>query len=150
MAVMRIKQKFGEKNKTQNKPQQPLVCLETLTGSKANGVRWNLYAPEHSLPTSHQSPSFVIYHTNNLTLWSPVIDTGDQQPQSHSQCPLLLLESKILLALYITGSASMDSTSLRLKIFKTIKISRKFQKAKLELAMCWQLFTLHLHCIYSD
>lgn len=50
MAVMRIKQKFGEKNKTQNKPQQPLVCLETLTGSKANGVRWNLYAPEHSLP----------------------------------------------------------------------------------------------------
>lgn len=53
MAVMRIKQKFGEKNKTQNKPQQPLVCLETLTGSKANGVPWNLYAPEYSLPTSH-------------------------------------------------------------------------------------------------
>ena len=29
------------------------------------------------------------------------------------------------------------------------KNSRKFQKAKLEFAVHWQLFTQHLHCIYS-
>ena len=27
--------------------------------------------------------------------------------------------------------------------------SRKFQKAKLEFATCWQLFPLHLYCIYN-
>ena len=29
------------------------------------------------------------------------------------------------------------------------KNSRKFEKAKLPFAKCWQLFTWHLHCIYN-
>ena len=42
-----------------------------------------------------------------------------------------------------------DSINCGLKIFE--KISRKFQKGKLEFAAHWQLFinTYHLHCIYS-
>ena len=37
-----------------------------------------------------------------------------------------------------------------LKIFRKIN-SRKFQKAKLEFATCWQLFTQHLHFVrYSE
>ena len=31
----------------------------------------------------------------------------------------------------------------------SIQKSRVFQKAKLEFAMCWQLYTCHLHCIYN-
>ena len=38
-------------------------------------------------------------------------------------------------------SASMDSTNLRLEIFKTEKDSRKSQKAKLEFGTCCQLLT---------
>ena len=46
-----------------------------------------------------------------------------------------------------TGSTSTDSTNWRLKIIG--KKFRKFQKAKLEFAANWQLFTVwHLHCIY--
>ena len=52
-----------------------------------------------------------------------------------------------------TGSSCVDSTNGRSKILgkKTYleKNCRKFQKAKLEFAMHWQLFTSHLHCIYN-
>ena len=51
----------------------------------------------------------------------------------------------------ISVSASftcMGSTNLTLEIFgeKSPKIS---EKAKVEIATLWQLFTQHLHCIYS-
>ena len=53
--------------------------------------------------------------------------------------------TKIQWALHILGSA--DSTDLGSKIFE--KKCRKFPKANLQFAACSQLFTEHLHCIYS-
>lgn len=46
-----------------------------------------------------------------------------------------------------TGSSSMDLNHCASKILK--KKSRNFQKAKLKFEVHWQLFTLHLHCIYN-
>ena len=46
------------------------------------------------------------------------------------------------------GSTSMDSMSCGLKIVRKNN-SRKFQKAKIEYAAHWQLFTQHLLCIYN-
>ena len=51
------------------------------------------------------------------------------------------------------GSSWVDSTNGRSKILRKKKYleknCRKFQKAKLEFAMHWQLFTSHLHRIYN-
>ena len=43
------------------------------------------------------------------------------------------------------GYISMDPTNQESKIFW--KNSRKFQKAKLEFTIHWELFTQHLYCL---
>ena len=55
--------------------------------------------------------------------------------------PRVLQKKAMLVSETDVELLSNGTESLRLKIFKAKKESRKFQKAKLEFATCWQLLT---------